>query len=94
MKKSVLKSLGGISTVLASLALSTGCAHINVNQLAYKVLSQEDCRINQLEEFCNRNFAKEYHAYKLLRRDFLRSQEQTDWRASPDETSIATASIE
>ena len=94
MKKNVLKSLGKISTVLGCLALSTGCAHINVNQLAYKVLSQEDCRINQLENFCNRNFAKEYHEYQLLRRDFMRSQEQADWQANQDEPIINTASVQ
>lgn len=72
--------------------MSTGCAHINVNQLAYEVLRQEDCRINQLEDFCTRNFAKEYREYELLRRDFMRSQEQTKWRASQVEASITTAS--
>ena len=93
MNKSALKSLGRISTILGSLALSTGCAHINVNQLAYEVLRQEDCRINQLEEFCTRNFAKEYREYELLRRDFMRDQEQTDWRASQDEARLTTVSI-
>lgn len=94
MNKGVLKSLGRKSTILGCLALSTGCAHINVNQLAYEVLRQEDCRINQLEEFCTRNFAKEYHEYELLRRDFMRSQQQADWRASLDEPSITTVSIQ
>jgi hypothetical protein len=91
MSKGVLQSLG-ITAILGCLAMSTGCAHINVNQLAYEVLRQEDCRINQLEDFCTRNFAKEYREYELLRRDFMRSQEQTKWRASQVEASITTAS--
>lgn len=84
----------GTSALLGSLALSTGCAYINVNQLAYEVLRQEDCRINQLEDFCTRNFAKEYREYERLRREFMRSQKQTAWRARLEETSITTASIE
>jgi hypothetical protein len=93
MNKGVLQSLG-ISAVLGNLVLSTGCAHINVKQLAYEVLRQEDCRINQLDDFCTRNFAKEYREYELLRRNFMRSQKQTAWQVSPDETSITTASIQ
>ena len=91
MSKRVLQSLV-VTAILGSLVMSTGCAHINVNRLAYEVLRQEDCRINQLEDFCTRNFAKEYREYELLRRDFMRSQEQTKWRASQVEASITTAS--
>ncbi|MFT5896832.1 MAG: hypothetical protein ACI8VW_003716 [bacterium] len=92
MSNSVLQSLG-ISALLGSLILSTGCAYINVHQLAYEVLRQEDCRINQLEDFCTRNFAKEYREYERLRRDFMRSQEQRAWRVSLDETNPITAPI-
>ena len=83
----------GISAIFASVAVSSGCAHVDVNQLAYEVLSQEDCRINQLEDFCNRNFAKEYREYELIRRDFMRSQEQTVWRVNHDKGILSTASL-
>lgn len=92
MNNGFLHTLGTYA-ILGILALSAGCAHINVNQLAYEVLRQEDCRINQLEDFCTRNFAKEYREYERLRREFMRSQKQTAWRASLEETSITTASI-
>ena len=92
MSKGVLKALG-ISAILGSSVLSTGCAHININQLAYEVLSQEDCRINKLEDFCTRNFSREYHEYELLRRDFLRSQKQNVWRVSHDKTTISSVSL-
>lgn len=89
MNKEVTRSVK-TAAALIILALSTGCAHINMNQLAYEVLSQEDCRINQLDDFCTRNFAKEYHEYERLRRDFMRSQEQPSWRTSPDMASVNT----
>jgi hypothetical protein len=58
------------------------CAHVNVNQIAYEVLRQEDCRRNQLEDFCSRNFASEYHEYERIRQDFIRSSSQPQWRAA------------
>lgn len=88
----VLKTVG-ITAILGSLALVSGCAHINVKQFAYEVLRQEDCRINQLEKFCTRNFAKEYHEYERLRRDFMRSQQQQTWRVSKDKTNLSSTSL-
>ena len=79
--------------MLGTLVLSSGCAHVNVNQLAYGVLRHEDCKLNQLEDFCTKNFAKEYREYERLRRDFMRSQQQSAWRANEDESNITTVSL-
>ena len=92
MKKEVSRLMKTAIAVVA-LTLGTGCSHINVNQIAYEALRQEDCRINQLDDFCTRNFAKEYHEYERLRRDFIRSQKQTSWRVSRDITSVNTESL-
>ena len=93
MSKGILQSVG-ITALLGSLVATSGCSHINVKQMAYEVLRQEDCRINNLDSYCTRNFAKEYREYERLRRDFMRSQQQTAWRAKSDETSISTVSIQ
>ena len=97
MNNGVLKVLGFLATA-GCLALSTGCAHIDVtqidvNRMAYEVLSQEDCRINELEDFCTRNFSREYREYELLRREFMRSQKQNVWRVSMDESTLRSASL-
>jgi len=87
MESAILKSLS-ISSIVGVLAAGTGCSHINVNEMTYKVLSQEDCRINELEDFCSRNFAKEYREYELLRRNFIQSQEQTEWRVTNEDAEV------
>jgi len=76
-------------TLLGSLLLSTGCAQVNLRQLAYEVLSQEDCRRNQLEDFCSRTFAREYLEYEQLRQEFIRAQTQRQWRVNRDETTLS-----
>jgi len=87
MRMSAFSSIG-ITAILSSTILTSACSHINVNQMAYEALRKEDCRINALDDFCNRNFALEYHEYELIRRDYLRSQTQTAWRVGQDETNI------
>lgn len=80
--------------MLSLVAMSAGCSHINVNQIAYEALRQEDCRINQLEDFCSRNFAHEFREYELMRRDFMRSQQQEVWRVSQDESRIIASNVQ
>ena len=65
-----------------------GCAHINVTQIAYEMLRQEDCKMNQLEVFCTRTFASEYLQYERVRQEFLRNQTQRTWRVNQDETTL------
>ncbi len=78
------------SVLLAALALATalpligGCAHVNLTQIAYEMLRQEDCKMNRLDDFCTRTFAREYLEYERLRQDYLRSQSQKAWRAEQD----------
>lgn len=93
MKKVVVNSLGK-TAMLSLVAMSAGCSHINVNQIAYEALRQEDCRINQLEDFCSRNFAHEFREYELMRRDFMRSQQQEVWRVSQDESRIIASNVQ
>ena len=67
-----------------ALPLMGGCAHVNLTQIAYEMLRQEDCKMNRLDDFCTRTFAREYLEYERLRQDYLRSQSQQAWRAEPD----------
>ncbi len=75
--------------VLASLLpFMGGCAHVNLTQIAYEMLRQEDCKLNRLDDFCTRTFAREYLEYERLRQDYLRSQSQRAWRAEQDTTTL------
>jgi len=76
------------AVIITGTLASSACSHINVKQMAYETLRQEDCRINELEDFCSRNFASEYREYERLRQDYLRSQDQSDWRMSQVDTKI------
>lgn len=67
----------------------TGCAHINVQQVAYEVLRQHDCQRNRLESFCERTYAKEYHQYAQIRDEFLRSQAEPVWRVNRNEIKLS-----
>lgn len=67
---------------LLAVAIS-GCSSMHVKRAAYQMLRQGDCRLNQLDEFCNRNFTADYHAYERLRQDFLRE------RARPADTTAS-----
>lgn len=87
MKKITRLSVG-MSLTMPAMLIASSCSSINVKQIAYEVLSQEDCRINQLDDFCTRSFAHEYYEYERLRQDYLRSQDQSEWRVSLDETRL------
>lgn len=80
-------SLTRLIALMIILPSLTSCAHVNVTQLAYEVLRQEDCRRNKLEDFCSRNFAKEYFEYERLRQEYIRSSSQTRWRPETGELS-------
>ena len=89
MTARTLKTLYTLALV-GSLPLIHGCSHVNVKQLAYETLRQQDCRQNNLEDFCSRNFASEYFEYEQLRQEFIRSQNQRVWRVNRDETTLST----
>lgn len=69
----------------ASLMLISGCQHVNVAQLTYEALRAEDCRRNQLEDFCARTYAFDYYEYRRMRQDFLQSQENLQLQESRNE---------
>jgi len=43
-----------LAALLCAQPFINGCALVNMKQIAYEVLAQEDCRRNQLESFCTR----------------------------------------
>ncbi len=61
-------------TVLAGSIQS--CAHVDYRQMTYKALRQQDCLLNELQDFCARNFLSEYKEYERVRNQYL--QEQND----------------
>ena len=65
--------------LLISTPVIAGCQHIHhidVAQITYEMLRAEDCRRNELEDFCGRTYASEYYDYVRLREDFIRSEQQ------------------
>jgi|GEM_PF-1221837 len=76
--------------LLCSLTLAAGCApridlsHMTekAQRMTYEALRREDCRLNQIDEFCQRTFANEYVEYDRLRRRFIRESTEGVWRAS------------
>jgi len=73
-----------VSALLAAAVTLSGCQHINVAQITYEMLRADDCRRNQLEDFCGRTYASDYHEYTRLRKEFIRYQQETAQRPSPD----------
>ena len=74
-------------TLCACVALA-GCSTMHVKRATYQMLRQEDCRLNQLESFCRRNFSNEYHEYERLRRAFIRESSEEAWRVSDAASAI------
>jgi len=79
------------------LAISTlqSCAqvdvkNVDVKKMTYKALRQHDCRINEVNSFCERGFAHEYNEYERIRQDFLNDEQTTDYRTSPQQTQNTT----
>ncbi len=56
--------------------------HINVKQMTYKALRQQDCRMNEPDTFCEKGYSNEYLEYERLRQQFL--QEKTNKTRSTD----------
>lgn len=78
---------------MALLPILGGCAHIDLNQLAYEILRQEDCRLNRLDDFCTRTFAHEYREYVRQRREFLRSHQESSWQLNTDRPTLEGDSL-
>ena len=71
-----------VAGTLGACVALVGCSTMHVKRATYQMLRQEDCRLNQLESFCRRNFANEYHEYERLRRAFIRESSEEAWRVS------------
>ena len=66
--------------LLVGMPVIAGCQHIHridVAQITYEMLRAEDCRRNELEDFCGRTYASEYYDYVRMREDFMRSEQQS-----------------
>ena len=56
---------------------------IDVAQITYEFLRADDCRRNNLEDFCGRTYASEYHDYVRMRQDYIKSEEPTEHFSLP-----------
>lgn len=80
--RQVARRLFGATALLWALPMLCGCSPFDVKRFTYETLRQEDCRRNDLEVFCSRGFANEYHEYERTRREFMRREAENDkqWR--------------
>ncbi|MBX2838696.1 MAG: hypothetical protein KTR35_17685 [Gammaproteobacteria bacterium] len=72
--RSYLIRLTLFALVIGILFLSTGCSQLDYRRIAYETLRQVDCHVNELDQFCDRSFANEYHEYERLREDYLNNR--------------------
>ena len=77
------KSQYYVPLLLVAILGTTACTPYDVRRLTYQALRAEDCRINNLEEFCQRTYALEFSEYERLRREYLRDKQDETWRATP-----------
>jgi len=82
MKKSRPYAVLPATLLMIAILGQTACSHTDMKRAAYQALRTEDCRLNELEDFCRRTYALEFSEYERLRQDYLRSQQQDVWRAS------------
>lgn len=64
--KTGIVGLGGL--------IGSGCSVVDYKRVTYDLLRQQDCRENNLQEFCSQTYLFEYDEYERLRQDYLRSQ--------------------
>jgi len=57
---------------------SVDVAKVDVKKMTYKALRQHDCRVNELNAFCERGFSNEYEEYERMREQFLRNEDTDD----------------
>ena len=68
-------------SLAGALLASGGCMPpVDLKRMTYEALRREDCRLNQLDQFCQRTFANEYAEYERLRRQFIRDAGETAGR--------------
>lgn len=72
------KAIAAFGVVMTSV-ISPGCQSLDLRQIAYSALRQEDCHRNEVNVFCSRShFHQEYNEYERVRNEFLHSANQTD----------------
>ncbi len=57
---------------------------MHIKRAAYQVLREQDCRMNELESFCRRTYANDYHEYERQRRTFMQESRDDVWRIDGD----------
>jgi len=60
--------------------LSQSCAQVNVKKMTYQALRQHDCRINQPDTICARNYSADYHEYERMRKKLLTDKHSGQFR--------------
>jgi len=63
-------------------SLSQSCMQVNVKKMTYQALRQHDCRVNEPNAICARNFSIEYHEYERMRRKLLSDTQTGQYQAS------------
>lgn len=87
---SIVRPARRAAALVCTLPLTGGCANgtvvpgIDLRQMAYETLRREDCRLNELEDFCQRNFANDYVEYERLRLGFERDRREGTDPVDPD----------
>lgn len=71
VQKEHLARLILLSMLITLLIASSGCSSMNYRRIAYETLRQVDCKVNELDDFCERTFANDFHEYERLREDHL-----------------------
>ena len=67
---------------------------VDVKKMTYKALRQHDCRVNELNSFCERGFAHEFSEYERIRQNFLNNDQTTHYRANLHQTANTTRVVE
>jgi len=55
------------------------CAQVDVKHMTYKALRQQDCRMNEPNEFCERGFSAEFQEYERIRQEFIRGTQPNEY---------------
>ncbi len=73
----VQRALSALGALIGMILVS-GCTSTDLKRATYQALRQGDCRVNQLDEFCQQNYANEYREYATMRRNYLLEQQNGD----------------
>lgn len=60
--------------------LSQSCTQINVKKITYQALRKHDCRVNEPNAFCNRNYSVDFQEYERMRQNFLSDKQTSQYQ--------------